>query len=66
MDKDALIKHLQALASGKETGNAPVVKAYLADKNAGKVAGLLARTTEHNYLGRTPLHLPSSCLPMLD
>jgi hypothetical protein len=66
MDKETLQMHLQALASGKETANAPLVEAYLADEQAGKVAKLLGTVTDSYHLSKTPLLPPSSCLPMLD
>jgi mannose/cellobiose epimerase-like protein (N-acyl-D-glucosamine 2-epimerase family) len=66
MDKETLQKHLQALASGKETANAHLVEAYLADEQVGTVARLLERASGSYYLSKTPLLPPSSCLPLLD
>ena len=66
MDKEALRKHLQALASGQESANTPLVEAYLADERAHPVGGLLERVTSNHHLGKTPLLPPSSCLPLLD
>ena len=66
MDKDALKKHLRALASGKEAANTPVVEAYLSDEQAGQVATLLKQVTTSYHLSKTPLLPPSSCLPLLD
>jgi hypothetical protein len=66
MNKESLQEHLQALASGKESANTPLVEAYLADEQAGKVARLLERASGSYYLGKTPLLPPSSCLPLLD
>ena len=66
MDKDTLKKHLQGLASGKKSANAPVVEAYLADEQAGQVARLLKQVTDSYHLSKTPLLPPSSYLPLLD
>lgn len=66
MNKAALRKHLQALASGKRSANAPLVEAYLADEHAEQVARLLVQGSGSTYLGKTPLLPPSSCLPLLD
>lgn len=66
MDKEALQKHLQALDSGQESANTPLVEAYLADKQVGTVARLLERVTGTYHLSKTPLLPPSSCLPLLD
>jgi len=65
MDKETLQKHLQALASGKESTNTPLVEAYLADEYAAAVASPLSKATDHHQ-SKTPLLPPSSCLPMLD
>ena len=66
MDKDKLRDQLQALASGKESANTPLVEAYLADEQAGKVASLLGQVSDNYHLSKTPLLPPSSCLPLLD
>lgn len=66
MDKEALRKHLQALASGQESANTPLVEAYLADEHAGPVGRLLGKISDSYHLGKTPLLPPSSCLPLLD
>ncbi len=66
MDKESLQKHLQALASGKESANTPLVEAYLADEQAGKVSRLLEQVSGSYHLSKTPLLPPSSCLPLLD
>jgi predicted TPR repeat methyltransferase len=66
MDKAALRKHLQALANGKRSANAPLVVAYLADEHAEQVARLLVQAAGSTHPGKTPLLPPSSCLPMLD
>ena len=66
MDKDTLKKHLQALASGKKSANAPVVEAYLSDEQAGQLASLLKQVTGSYHLSKMPLLPPSSCLPLLD
>ena len=66
MDKDKLRDQLQALASGKESANTPLVEAYLADEQAGKVASLLGKVTDSYHLRKTPLLPPSCCLPLLD
>lgn len=66
MDKVALQKHLEALASGKEDGNAPLVEAYLEDDHAKGVATLIDEATRRFYRSHTPLLPPSSCLPLLD
>jgi len=66
MDKETLQEHLHALASGKETTNAPLVEAYLADEQVGTVARLLERASGSYCLSKTPLLPPSSCLPLLD
>ena len=65
MNKDKLEAYLHALASGQESANTPLVEAYLADEQTGAVARLLGQVTD-NYLGKTPLLPPSSCLPLLD
>lgn len=66
MDKAALREHLQALANGRRSANAPVVEVYLADEQAGQLASLLKQVTGSHHLSKTPLLPPSSCLPMLD
>lgn len=65
MDKEALRTHLQALASGQESVNAPLVEAYLADEHARQVARLMMDVTTRCQGGK-PLLPPSSCLPVLD
>ncbi len=66
MDKKALRKHLQAVASGQKSANTPLVEAYLADEQTGAVARLLGQVTDSYHLSKTPLLPPSSCLPLLD
>lgn len=66
MDKAALHKHLEALARGKEDGNAPLVSAYLKDDQALAVARVLEQATISYTLNKSPLFLPSSCLLLLD
>lgn len=66
MNKAALQKHLARLANGSVDGNAPVVRAYLEDVQARQVAKLLTSATHPYVLGKSPLLLPSSCLPLLD
>ena len=66
MNEAALHKHLEALAGGKEDGNAPLVSAYLKDDQALAVARVLGQATTTYTLNKTPLFLPSSCLPLLD
>jgi hypothetical protein len=66
MDKESLQKHLQALASGKESANTPLVEAYLDNEQSGTVARLLGKVTDSYHLSKTPLLPPSSCLPPLD
>ncbi len=66
MDKETLQMHLQVLASGKETANAPLVEAYLTDAQAGTVARLLEQVTGCYHLSKTLLLPPSSCLQLLD
>ena len=66
MNKAALQKHLEALAIGKEDGNAPVVSAYLEDDQALAVARVLGQATSSYTLNKSPLFLPSSYLPLLD
>ena len=65
MDKAALREHLEGLANGSEDGNAPVVRAYLEDEGAHSVARLLTSATYPCTLNKSPLFLPSSCLPLL-
>ena len=64
MDKAELETHLQALASGQASANAPVVEMYLEDETARPVGKLLSETFRH--CGRTPLLPPSHCLVLLD
>jgi len=66
MDKEVLRTHLQALANGKRSANAPLVEAHLADEHARPVARLLEQATGSTRQGKTPLLPPSSCLPLLD
>lgn len=66
MDKELLQKHLQALANGQESANTPLVEAYLAGEQTGKVARLLEKVTGNYHLSKTPLLPPSSYLPLLD
>lgn len=66
MDKPALRKHLQALASGKKSDNAAVVEAYLADEGAALVARVLEDAVGRFRREQTPLLPPSSCLVLLD
>ncbi len=66
MDKAALTKKLEALASGQTSANAPLIEAYLEDEHALGIGKLLSETTSLYYGSRTPLLPPSSCLPLLD
>lgn len=66
MDKAALTKKLELLASGQESANTPLVEAYLEDEHAPLVARLLNEATRRFYGSQTPLLPPSSCLPLLD
>ncbi len=65
MDKEALERHLQALATGNVTSNHALVEAYLKDPQARPVGQLMARATHHHRRGG--LLLPAwHCLPLLD
>ena len=66
MNKAALTKKLELLASGQESGNAPLVEAYLKDEHALGLGKLLNEATRRYYGSHTPLLPPSSCLPLLD
>ena len=66
MDKAALMKKLEALASGQTSANAPLIEAYLEDEHALGIGKLLNEATSRFYGSRTPLPPPSSCLPLLD
>ncbi len=65
MDKEALERHLQALAAGNETSNHKLVEAYLEDAYANAVGQLMMRVTSRHRKGRLLLP-PSHCLPPLD